>query len=150
VHHELELVVALSKGGSAVPSARARGLVGAVTLGLDLTLRDVQAELKQRRRPWELSKAFDRSAPVGDWVDATGVDLGAVEMCCRVNGEVRQRGSTTQMLFSVPRLIEILSSAWELLPGDVLFTGTPSGVGPVFSGDEVVVESPQLGSWKWR
>jgi acylpyruvate hydrolase len=150
VHHEVELVVALGAGGRQVPADRARELVAAATLGLDLTLRDLQDGLKERGRPWELAKAFDASAPLGRWVDAAGLDLGAVELSCRVNGELRQQGSTAQMLFPVERLIEILSRTWELLPGDVIFTGTPAGVGPVLPGDEVAAESPQLGSWSWR
>ncbi|MDF1551828.1 MAG: fumarylacetoacetate hydrolase family protein [Deferrisomatales bacterium] len=167
VHHELELVVALGAGGRAVPRGRARDLVCAATLGLDLTLRDVQDGLKARGRPWELAKAFDASAPLGQWcdaqggasaagaggagaADARGLDLGAVELSCRVNGTLRQQGSSAQMLFPVERVIEILSRTWELLPGDLIFTGTPSGVGPLAPGDELVAASPQLGSWTWR
>ena len=150
VHHELELVVVLGAGGREVPRDRALGLVAGATLGLDLTLRDVQAGLKERRLPWELSKAFDGSAPLGRWVTIDGLDLGAVELSCRVNGVLRQQGNTAQMLFPVERLIEIVSRTWELLPGDLIFTGTPSGVGPVVAGDELVGESPQLGPCAWR
>ena len=150
VHHEVELVVALGAGGWEVPRQRALELVAGATLGLDLTLREVQAGLKARGSPWELSKAFDHSAPLGSWIDPGDLDLGAVEMSCRVNGALRQQGHTRQMLFSVVRLIEILSRTWKLLPGDLIFTGTPAGVGPVLPGDTVLIESPQLGSWQWE
>lgn len=150
VHHELEVVVALTAGGREISRSRARELVGAATLGLDLTLRDVQAGLKARGRPWELAKAFDGSAPVGQWRSAQSLDLEAVELSCHVNGVLRQQGSTAQLLFPVVRLIEILSRTWELLPGDLIFTGTPAGVGPLEPGDELVAASPQLGRWAWR
>jgi acylpyruvate hydrolase len=151
VHHEAEMVVALGRGGKNIPRCDALSHVSAVTLGLDLTLRDLQAKIKEKGHPWEKAKAFDHSAPIGEFKSYDGnSDLAAIEFTCTVNGEVRQEGTTADMLFPVDRLIEILSGWWELLPGDLIYTGTPSGVGPVEPGDVVVLESPQLGRFQWR
>lgn len=150
VHHEAELVVALGSGGKNIPRSKALSHIRAVTLGLDLTLRDVQAKIKEKSHPWEKAKTFDQSAPIGDFKPFDkNLDLTDIEFTCTVNGQIRQKGSTADMLFPVDRLIEILSDWWELLPGDLIYTGTPSGVGPVEPGDEVVVESPQIGRFQW-
>ncbi len=140
VHHEAELVVMLAAGGH----------VGHVTLGLDLTLRDLQSNLKSRGAPWELAKAFDGSAPLGNWKPYANENLQAVEFTCHVNGQLRQHGFTRDMLFPVTRQIEILSRTWALQAGDVIFTGTPKGVGPLQAGDVVNLRSPQVGSFEWR
>ena len=137
VHHELEMVAAIGGGNR----------IAGISLGIDLTLRDLQAGLKKGGRPWELSKAFDQSAPIGDFVDA---DPAAVEMRLEVNGELRQQGSTAAMLFPLDRLATILGRTWKLLPGDLIFTGTPSGVGPVKPGDTLTVESPRIGRFSWK
>jgi len=137
VHHELEMVALIGEGKR----------VAGISLGIDLTLRDLQAGLKKGGRPWELSKAFDQSAPIGDTF--VEVDPAAVEMRLTVNGTVRQQGSTADMLFPLERLIEILGRTWKLLPGDLIFTGTPSGVGSIVPGDVLVAESPQIGSFSW-
>ena len=150
VHHEVELVVALGREGRDVPAADALGWVAGVTLGLDLTLREVQARLKKLGQPWELCKAFDQSAPLGDLVPWTpAIDLRDVTLRCLVNGQLRQEGNTRDMLFPVERLIEIVSRTWRLLPGDLIFTGTPPGVGPIVPGDELVIESPRIGRFAW-
>jgi 2-keto-4-pentenoate hydratase/2-oxohepta-3-ene-1,7-dioic acid hydratase in catechol pathway len=125
------------------------GKVAALTLGLDLTLRDLQGELKKKGAPWELSKAFDHSAPLGDWVPYDGQDLQALEFACDVNGQRRQSGNTKDMLFPVARLIQILSRTWALAPGDIVYTGTPAGVGPLAPGDVVTLSSPALGRYEW-
>jgi 2-keto-4-pentenoate hydratase/2-oxohepta-3-ene-1,7-dioic acid hydratase in catechol pathway len=151
VHHELELVVAIGQGGRDIAAADARDHVGGIALGLDMTLREVQNRIKQNGHPWELCKAFDYSAPLGEVVPLLPEhDLAAIEMRCAVNGELRQEGNTRDMLFPVERLVEILSGTWELLPGDLIYTGTPPGVGPVEAGDTVTVESPQVGRFTWR
>ncbi|MGH8443261.1 MAG: fumarylacetoacetate hydrolase family protein, partial [Nevskiaceae bacterium] len=118
VHHETELVVMLSGGGRDVPLERAVDHVAALTLGLDLTLRDLQNELKKKGAPWELSKSFDGAAPLGDWVPYDGQDLQQIEFTCDVNGARRQTGHTRDMLFPVARLIHILSRSWALARGD--------------------------------
>jgi len=150
VHHETELVVTLTGGGAGIPVDRALDNVAALTLGLDLTLRDLQNELKKKGAPWELCKAFDGAAPLGDWVPYQRQDLQALEFSCEVNGTRRQSGRTADMLFPVARLIHILSQSWALAPGDIIYTGTPAGVGPLNPGDRVTVASPALGRYEWR
>ena len=150
IHHEAELVVMLTGGGPKIPVKRALENVAALTLGLDLTLRDLQTELKNKGKPWELAKAFDGAAPLGDFKPYLEQDLQALEFTCHVNGERRQHGQTRDMLFPVARQIHILSQTWSLEPGDVIFTGTPKGVGPLAPGDRVILESASIGRFEWR
>ncbi|MDE2148973.1 MAG: fumarylacetoacetate hydrolase family protein [Gammaproteobacteria bacterium] len=153
VHHEAELVVSLGgfgDGGRDLAETEAVRYVKRITLGLDLTLRELQTQLKNKGAPWELAKAFDGAAPLGDWVDWHGGDLQAIHFTCRVNGEPRQRGDTSKMLFPVARQIHILSRTWKLIDGDVIFTGTPAGVGPLTPGDEIALESELIGRYAWR
>ena len=149
VHHEAELVVALSGGGADLPAERALEHVASLTLGLDLTLRDLQGELKKKGAPWELAKAFDHAAPLGDWAPYRGQDLQALEFTCAVNGVQRQHGRTSDMLFPVARILQILSRTWRLQPGDIVYTGTPAGVGPLNPGDRVTLAGPGLGPFEW-
>ena len=149
VHHEAELVLMLSGGGSDIPVEQAVQNISHVTLGLDLTLRDLQSQLKQQGAPWELAKAFDGAAPLGAWKPYANEDLQAIEFSCHVNGELRQRGFTRDMLYPVARQIHILSRTWALQAGDVIFTGTPKGVGPLQPGDTASLSSPQIGSFEW-
>ena len=149
VHHEAELVVMLTGGDADVPVEHALEHVAALTLGLDLTLRDLQNELKKKGQPWELCKAFDGAAPLGDWTAYNGQDLQALEFACDVNGQRRQSGRTKDMLFPVARQIHILSRTWALQPGDIIFTGTPAGVGPLAPGDRVALSGPGLGHFEW-
>ncbi len=149
VHHEAELVVMLGGGGADVAVGRALEYVAALTLGLDLTLRDLQNELKKKGAPWELAKSFDCAAPLGEWKPYGGQDLQALEFSCDVNGARRQSGNTRDMLFPVARLIHILSRSWALAPGDIVYTGTPAGVGPLVPGDRVTLAGPALGSFEW-
>lgn len=154
VHHEAELVVRLGNfsgtAGRDVAEEQATRHVTHLTLGLDLTLRDLQTRLKNQGAPWELAKAFDHAAPLGDWVAYDGRDLQAIEFRLAVNGALRQRGNTAKMLFPVARQIHILSQTWRLTEGDVIFTGTPEGVGPLEPGDEALVESEGIGRYTWR
>ena len=150
VHHEAELVVMLSGGGSDVAVEQAPLLVSHVALGLDLTLRDLQSKLKNKGAPWELAKAFDGAAPLGPWKPYANENLQALEFSLHVNGQLRQRGFTKDMLFSVARQIHILSRTWSLQAGDVIFTGTPKGVGPLNAGDVANLSSPQVGSCEWK
>jgi 2-keto-4-pentenoate hydratase/2-oxohepta-3-ene-1,7-dioic acid hydratase in catechol pathway len=140
VHHEAELVLRLD----------AAGAIDALALGLDLTLRDLQGTLKKKGSPWELAKAFDHAAPLGEWVPRQGQDLNALEFSCSVNGAVRQQGNTGDMLFSCARILKILARSWAPVAGDIIYTGTPAGVGPLVAGDRIAVESSMLGRWQWQ
>ncbi len=136
LHHEVELVVALAAGGRDVPAERALDLVFGYAVGLDMTRRDVQAEAKKLGRPWDLSKGFDQSCPISPIVPAARIGhptQGRIEVT--VNGRVQQTGDMNQMIWSVPEAIAYLSGFVELLPGDLLMTGTPSGVSAVRRGD---------------
>ena len=149
VHHEAELVVQLKGGGADIPPERALDHVAAITLGLDLTLRDLQTDLKNKGKPWELAKAFDHAAPLGTWTPYTGQDLQALEFSFQVNGQPRQLGHTKDMLFPVARQIQILSRTWALMPGDIIYTGTPAGVGPLQPGDKLTLASDAIGQFEW-
>jgi fumarylpyruvate hydrolase len=136
--HEVELVVALGRGGRNVPPDDANDMIFGYAVGLDMTKRDVQAELRKRGRPWEMAKAFDFSAPCSAVTPkaSTGpIVEGKIE--CRVNGKVRQSGDLSAMIWAVPQIISYLSKQIEIMPGDLIFTGTPAGVGPVDKGDKV-------------
>lgn len=150
VHHEAELVVLLTGGGRDIPEDEALSCVAGLTLGLDLTLRELQTTLKQKGQPWELAKAFDGSAPLGDFKPYLEQDLQALSFTLHVNGVLRQRGDTAQMLYRVSRQIHILSQTWALQPGDAIYTGTPEGVGPLQPGDELLLEGPGLGRYRWH
>jgi 2-keto-4-pentenoate hydratase/2-oxohepta-3-ene-1,7-dioic acid hydratase in catechol pathway len=150
LHHEVEIVVKVGREGRATVEEEALSFIHAITVGLDLTLRDVQKELKQKGLPWEIAKAFEQSAPIGDFIPYDGsLDLKNISFGCKVNGAERQRGNTGQMIFSIPRLFVELSKIWMLRPGDLIYTGTPSGVGPLKIGDTIEVESDPIGSFSW-
>jgi len=150
LHHEVEVVVLIGKEGRARTESEARDFITGLTLGLDLTLRDVQNALKKKGLPWEISKAFEQSAPIGEFVPFDeSVDLGRLSFSCSVNGMIRQKGNSKYMIFSIEALIVALSRIWALRPGDLIFTGTPPGVGPLSPGDGIRVESEQLGSYGW-
>lgn len=139
VHHEIEMAVALKSGGSNIPLDQALEHVYGYAVSLDMTRRDLQDQAKKQGRPWETSKAFERSAPIGPIHPAseTGhLDNGRIEL--KVNGEVRQEGDLNQMIWKVPEMISYLSEYFELAAGDVILSGTPSGVGPVKVGDRMV------------
>jgi fumarylpyruvate hydrolase len=138
LQHEAELVVALKEGGRNIPVSEANGKIFGYAAGLDMTKRDVQSEARKKGRPWEMSKSFDFSAPCSAIApkSKTGVlSKGKIE--CRVNGQVRQSGDIGAMIWGIPEIIHYLSEQVELAPGDLIFTGTPAGVGPVVKGDRV-------------
>lgn len=152
IHHEAELVVRLGRfdnGGRNIPEGRATAHITHLTLGLDLTLRELQTSLKNRGAPWELAKAFDGAAPLGEWTAYDNRDLQSLEFSLHVNGALRQLGQTGKMLFSIARQIHILSQTWQLAEGDIIYTGTPEGVGPLQSGDQVDLEGAGLGRFEW-
>jgi len=146
LEHEVELVVALGAGGRDVPVDRALDLVWGYGVGLDLTRRDLQAEAKRLGRPWDLAKGFDASAPVGTLVPAAGVDPTSGAVTLHVDGELRQSGDLGDQLWSVAETLAELSRSVALAPGDLLFTGTPEGVGPLRRGDVLVGRIAGVGS----
>jgi fumarylpyruvate hydrolase len=136
LHHEIELVVAIGSGGRDIAVAAASKHIWGYAVGLDMTRRDLQAEMKKQGRPWCIGKAFDQSAPIGPVVPmATTGELtkGAIDVA--VNGTVKQKGDLSELIWSVNETIAEISRAWALAPGDLIFTGTPAGVGPVVAGD---------------
>ena len=139
LHHEIELVVAIGTGGRDVPLARALTHVYGYAVGNDLTRRDLQFAAREQGRPWDVAKGFDCSAPVSAIRPAA--DMGRLEggeIWLEVNGETRQRANLSEMIWSVPEIVAELSTYFELRPGDLIFTGTPEGVGPVRRGDSLV------------
>ena len=136
VHHEIEMVVALKKGGRDIPLDKALDCVFGYAVGLDMTRRDLQSKAKDMGRPWEVGKAFEASAPCTPLVPASAMghpDQGAIWL--DVNGERRQTGDINQMIWKVPEMISYLSGLFTLMPGDVIMSGTPAGVGAVKRGD---------------
>ena len=151
LHHEVELVLVI---GCYVPyrctEEQAVHYIGGVGLGLDLTLRDVQAELRKKGLPWEAAKSIDGSITLGPTVPVREVgNLGALEFSCLVNGVVRQQGHTSDMIVSPAALVCAVAEVWDHNPGDLIYTGTPQGVGPLEVGDEVAVEAPWVGRTSW-
>ncbi len=138
LHHEIELVVAIGKGGKDIVAADAAQHIYGYAVGMDMTRRDLQNDMKKQGRPWCIGKGFDHSAPIGPITPVA--EAGAVERAAiwlRVNGVQRQRSTLTQLIWSVAETIEHLSAAWQLQPGDLIFTGTPEGVGAVVRGDRL-------------
>ena len=150
LHHEVEIVIKIGSEGRVAREEEALSFVSGITIGLYLTLRDVQAELKKKGLPWEIAKAFEQSAPIGDFVPYDkSIDLNNISFGCKVNGIERQRGNSKDMIFSIPRLLVEISKIWILRPGDLIFTGTPSGVGQLKIGDTIQIESDLTGSFSW-
>ena len=138
VHHEVELVVLVGPGGSNIRESEALDHVMAYAVGLDMTARDLQSEAKKKGRPWSIAKGFDTFAPLGPLVPAEEVtDPQALTLSLKVNGMVRQHGHTRDMIFTVAQLISFCSRVFTLEQGDLLYTGTPEGVGPVVAGDQL-------------
>ena len=138
VHHEVELAVALSRGGEDIPVATALDHVYGYAVAIDMTRRDLQDEAKKLQRPWEIAKAFARSAPIGEIVPASEIGhpaRGAITLA--IDGELRQAGDLSQMIWKVPEILAVLSAYFTLAPGDVILTGTPAGVRPVERGQRL-------------
>jgi len=139
IHHELEVVVKINRVGKYIDEKFAHKYYDEVALGVDFTARDLQTELKTKGLPWELAKGFNGSAPVSDFIPKKELgDLGHLDFSLSVNGEVRQKGNTSMMLYSIDYLIAFVSKYFTLKTGDLLFTGTPKGVAAVKAGDELV------------
>lgn len=146
LHHEIELVVALKAGGTDVPLEAASGLVFGYAAGLDLTRRDLQTRARNEGRPWDMAKGFDKSAPIGAIRPVNGVHPAAGRIELAVNGRSRQRGDIDQLIWKVPEAIALLSTYVELMAGDLIFTGTPAGVGALSRGDLLEGEIEGVGS----
>jgi len=150
LHHEVELVVRIGREGRDIDETEAPAWVDALTVGVDLTLRDVQRELKAAGLPWEAAKAFEQSAPIGAFTPfRPPMDLADLGFSCSVNGQRRQTGNSAGMIFSIAALIAALSRIWILSPGDLIFTGTPAGVGLLQAGDHLVASADGIGSFAW-
>ena len=151
LHHEIELVVAIGKGGKNIKAADAMNHIYGYAVGLDMTRRDLQNDMKKQGRPWCIGKGFDHSAPIGPITPAaqTG-DVANAEIYVQVNGQDRQRSNTSQLIWNIAETIEHLSAAWELQAGDLIYTGTPEGVGAVVAGDTLVGAVAGLGELKVR
>jgi fumarylpyruvate hydrolase len=138
VHHEIEMVAAIGKGGKDIPVEKALEHVWGYGVGLDMTRRDIQGEAKKMGRPWEMGKSFDESAPVTALRPASAIGhpaKGAIWL--KVNGQVKQQGDLNMQIWTLPEQINYLSSLITLQPGDLIFSGTPAGVGPVKPGDKL-------------
>lgn len=138
VHHELELAVLIGAPLTSADDSAVESAIAGIGLAYDLTLRDLQGELKQKSHPWERAKAFDGACPLSAFISAKGLDLQSLHLTLQRNGELQQSGATADMLFPALDLIATMSQSFTLLPGDVVLTGTPAGVGPLLAGDELV------------
>jgi fumarylpyruvate hydrolase len=151
LHHEVELVAALGKGGADIPEAKALGHVFGYAVGIDLTRRDLQAEAKELRRPWDMAKAFDRSAPISALRPAARIGHPeASPIRLAVNGELRQSSTLAHHIWSVAETIAYLSGLVELAAGDLIFMGTPEGVAAVGRGDELEASIEGVGELRLK
>ena len=151
LHHEIELVVAIGVGGKNIKAADAQKHIYGYAVGLDMTRRDLQGDMKKQGRPWCIGKGFDHSAPMGPITPvAQAGDINKAEIHLQVNGQDRQRSTISQLIWNIAETIEHLSAAWELQPGALIFTGTPEGVNAVVAGDTMVGSVTGLGELKVR
>ena len=151
LHHEIELVVAIGSGGRDIQVADAHRHIFGYAVGLDMTRRDLQNDMKKQGRPWCIGKAFEQSAPIGPITPAA--QAGAVEQAeiqLQVNGEERQRSTVSKLIWNIAETIAHLSAAWTLQPGDLIYTGTPEGVAAVLPGDLLVGSVTGLGELRVR
>lgn len=148
-HHELELALLVGKTGKNIPESQALTYLSGYGVALDLTLRDLQSELKEKGLPWEIAKGFDTSCPISDFVPAQQVDNpNSLRLQLKVNGQIRQDGTTAQMMRSVEEILAEVSTFYTLEPGDIILTGTPAGVSRIKSGDTLEGTIEQVGSLK--
>jgi fumarylpyruvate hydrolase len=135
LHHEIELVAAIGTGGKNIKAADAHKHIFGYAVGLDMTRRDLQGEMKKQGRPWEIGKSYDHSAPIGPITPAAQAgDIEKAELFIQVDGKDRQRSNVSKLIWNIGEILEHLSAAWELRPGDLIYTGTPEGVAAVVSG----------------
>jgi len=141
LHHELELVVAIGKGGRCIAAKDAFDHVFGYAVGLDMTRRDLQNDMKKQGRPWCIGKAFDQSAPIGPIMPKERAgDIERADIWLQVNGQDRQRSNVSKLIWNIAETIEHLSAAWDLQAGDLIYTGTPEGVAAVVSGDTLLAQ----------
>ncbi len=139
LHHEIELVVAIGTGGRDIAAADAHKHIFGYAVGLDMTRRDLQGDMKKQGRPWCIGKAFDQSAPIGPITPAAQAgDIANADIWVQVNGADRQRSNVSKLIWNIAETIEHLSAAWELQAGDLIYSGTPEGVAAVVAGDTLV------------
>lgn len=140
VDHEVEIVIVIGKQGKNISEAEASSYVSHIGIGLDFTARDLQDKAKEKALPWSIAKGFDTFAAVGQFIKFNGNPeiLKNISFSLEINGEKKQVGKTSDMIFTIPYLISYLSSIFTFSPGDIIFTGTPSGVGPVQEGDKMI------------
>ncbi len=148
LHHEVELVVAVGWGGKNIAVSDAAKHIWGYAVGLDMTRRDLQAAMKKEAKPWCIGKGFDHGAPIGPLfpIESTG-EITAGPITLKVNGEVRQQGDIADLIWSINEVIAHVSNAWVLQAGDLIYTGTPAGVGPVARGDVMTVEATRVGGF---
>jgi acylpyruvate hydrolase len=137
LHHEVELVFKIGKKGRSIMEKNAMQHVSDVTVGIDFTARDLQQKCKEKGLPWEISKAFDHSAVTGQWIPIADVDLNNLEFSLNKNGECIQQGRSSDMIFSIEKIIAFISIYFKINKGDLIFTGTPAGVSSVKIGDQL-------------
>ncbi|MES2725800.1 MAG: fumarylacetoacetate hydrolase family protein [Bacteroidota bacterium] len=137
VHHEVELVIKINKVGKKIQEKFAHNYFSEIGLGIDFTARDKQTELKSKGLPWELAKAFDGSAPIGNFINIENIDLKNIDFSLQKNGALVQKGNTSQMIFSFEEIVSFVSQYFTLKVGDLIYTGTPGGVGQVNIGDKL-------------
>jgi len=156
LQHEIEVVIEVSGNPKDSSQKSALEIISGISLGIDLTLRDVQAELKAQGLPWEKAKSFDGSALIGAIKEFKledpdlYIDLEHIEFSLEINGVIKQIGNTKNMLLGIPSLILEINKIWNLYPGDLIYTGTPKGVGPLHPGDKITARSEQIGVFSWE
>jgi fumarylpyruvate hydrolase len=151
LHHEIELVVAIGKGGRNIKAADAKKHIFGYGVGLDMTRRDLQGDMKKQGRPWCIGKAFEQSSPVGPITPAEQAgDVENAEIWLQVNGKDRQRSNVSKLIWNIGETIEHLSAAWDLAPGDLIYSGTPEGVAAVAKGDVLEGGVAGIGTLKLR
>lgn len=147
VHYETEIIIKISKKGKHIAEQFAYKYFNEISIGIDFTARDVQAECKKKGLPWEIAKAFDQSAPVGKFINKSSIDdINKLKFLLKINGVEKQNGNTNNMIFSFNKIIAYVSKFITLKEGDLIFTGTPKGVGPIAIGDhfEAFIEGKKL------
>jgi 2-keto-4-pentenoate hydratase/2-oxohepta-3-ene-1,7-dioic acid hydratase in catechol pathway len=144
VHHEVEVVIAVSKSGKDIPESEALDYIAGIGIGIDFTARDIQQKAKEAGHPWTVAKGFDTFAPISTFISIDKInDIQNINLSLSVNEIVKQSGTTSQMIFKISTLISYLSSIFTLYPGDLIFTGTPSGVSSIKSGDIITATLEQ-------